>query len=285
MIEIDLVSDGRPSRELLTFERMVRVKPYPGRCPYDGVELFEVEQPLQLQPPPTRAEADALRKLYSRNFPPRPDALLEVVSDGQSQLPRRPAARRTVQLHLCEESLTLGQRVNGRLEHKILPALQVSADAATDEQVLCYSLPFSESTFDAIVCNGGVAYTPAPLQLFQELSRVLSPGGQLTVSFRAPRATEVKLGEDITAPLTDTVGHCDARFASKAWLQAPDAADLLYMVGSFYYYGGSWKSIQVEEVGTPTDKLATYAMTATKLSSAPRPALAPHASSSPPAQL
>ena len=39
------------------------------------------------------------------------------------------------------------------------------------------------------------------------------------------------------------------------------------MVGSFYYYAGEWKALEVEELSTATSsERALYAITATKLS-------------------
>ena len=55
--------------------------------------------------------------------------------------------------------------------------------------------------------------------------------------------------------------------ATELCAQAADAADLLYMVGSFYYYAGEWKALEVEELSTATSsERALYAITATKLS-------------------
>lgn len=54
-----------------------QVKPYPARCPYEGVEDFTTVDSLGLVPPPTSAEAAALQKLYARHFPRKPDAVLE----------------------------------------------------------------------------------------------------------------------------------------------------------------------------------------------------------------
>mmetsp|Transcript_31688 Transcript_31688/g.78967 ORF Transcript_31688/g.78967 Transcript_31688/m.78967 type:complete len:479 (-) Transcript_31688:206-1642(-) len=268
MIDVDIISGGRPSRELLTFERMVKVKPYPARCPYEGVEDFTTVDSLGLVPPPTSAEAAALQKLYARHFPRKPDAVLEVVCDGKSFLPRRPASRRSAQLHLSDASLQLGMGSNPHLEHRTLPSLTSTAsDSSSSEQTLCYQTGYADSTFECIFSHASPAYADAPLQLFEELFRTLKPAGTLTLSFYAPIATEIKLGEELrNKPQSDVeTPHCIGRFASRAWLQAQDGADLLYMVGSFYYYTGEWKAIQAEELCREGDR-ALYAVTATKLS-------------------
>lgn len=207
MIDVELVSSGRPSRELLTFERMVRVKPYPIRCPYEGISLFEVEQELRLQPGPTRAEIDALRKLYRRYFPPRPKSLLEVVCDGQSRLPRWNLARRTAQLHLCEESMELAQRQSSTLEHRMLPPLRVSTEASTGQTLYSYDTSYAPCEFNSIVCDGCVEYSEAPVQLIEELYRVLSPGGTLIISFRAPRSKTTTDMAILPTPLCPASPH------------------------------------------------------------------------------
>lgn len=43
------------------------------------------------------------------------------------------------------------------------------------------SLPFPDASFDLITCNMVVEHLPAPFAIFQEMSRVLAPGGTLMV--------------------------------------------------------------------------------------------------------
>ena len=43
------------------------------------------------------------------------------------------------------------------------------------------SLPFSDASFDLVTCNMVVEHLPAPFPTFQEMSRVLAPGGTLLV--------------------------------------------------------------------------------------------------------
>ena len=43
------------------------------------------------------------------------------------------------------------------------------------------SLPFSDASFELITCNMVVEHLPAPFRTFQEMSRVLAPGGTLMV--------------------------------------------------------------------------------------------------------
>ena len=43
------------------------------------------------------------------------------------------------------------------------------------------SLPFSDASFDLVTCNMVVEHLPAPFTPFQEMSRILAPGGTLLV--------------------------------------------------------------------------------------------------------
>jgi SAM-dependent methyltransferase len=174
------------SRELLTFERMVKVKPYPAQCPYDGLELFSSAEPLRLQPPPSRVVSAAIQRLYRQQLGWRPQAILEHVCDGKTRLP--PAQRRRAgqaqQLHHTGASLAAALRTNTRhLQHAALPALQLPTAGADGPR---YSLPFADGTFDAVVSHQCVPYTVAPLPLFAELHRVLRPKGRVVVTFAGP---------------------------------------------------------------------------------------------------
>ncbi|MEO5343625.1 MAG: methyltransferase domain-containing protein [Gammaproteobacteria bacterium SHHR-1] len=44
-------------------------------------------------------------------------------------------------------------------------------------------LPFTDASFDAVICSASVEYLTDPLQVFAEVHRVLSPGGICVVSF------------------------------------------------------------------------------------------------------
>lgn len=230
------------SRELLMFERMLRVKPYPVECPYDGIELFGAAEPLRLQPEPPRVVSAAVRRLYGqvlgrRRLLEKSSPVLEHVCDGGTRLPFG-MRRRSVRLHASDGSLLAGReaRVGGReVQHVPLSALH----RITKEGGLQYILPYSDGAFEAVLSHDVVPYAVAPLPLFAELHRVLRPGGTLCVTFSVPPSKEESEWQYAT---------CDPRSASLAWLQAADCADLLYMVGSFFFYSAEWAAIEVSEV-------------------------------------
>lgn len=155
-------------------------------------------------------------------------------------------AERVAQLHLSSQSYEHATSLYPRLEHRELPPLaQVPSDGGPP--VAAFRTAYADSTFDRILSHGSLAYMVAPLELFEELFRILKPGGKLTVCFSAPRGAELSLAEELVnvSRLEEEPSHCIRSMASKAWLQADDAADLLYMVGSFYFYAGEWKEIEV----------------------------------------
>ena len=45
------------------------------------------------------------------------------------------------------------------------------------------SLPFEDASFDAVTCCVSVDYLVRPLEVFEEVARVLRPGGRLVVTF------------------------------------------------------------------------------------------------------
>ena len=44
-------------------------------------------------------------------------------------------------------------------------------------------LPFEDATFDAVICTVSVQYLQRPIEVFQQVNRVLKPGGIFVVSF------------------------------------------------------------------------------------------------------
>jgi ubiquinone/menaquinone biosynthesis C-methylase UbiE len=81
-------------------------------------------------------------------------------------------ARKVYGVDIARDSLTAAQE---RARERDL----TNADFV---QASVLSLPFPKNTFDYIVCSGVIHHTPAPYEGFEELSRVLKPGGKLFFS-------------------------------------------------------------------------------------------------------
>ena len=83
------------------------------------------------------------------------------------------------------------------------PMLQKASDAAEEAGVAdrldfrtgdAKSLPFSERTFDLVLCNSLLHHLPDPLALFNEISRVAKPGGAILLrDLRRPSRLEFPL--------------------------------------------------------------------------------------------
>ena len=114
------------SKELLTFERMLKVKPYPVSCPYDGIELFGAAEPLRLQPPPSRAVRGTIQRFYRRFLGWRFGRILEHTCDGMSRVPGRGSRGRVVQLHASDDSQEVAHVAVPRGKHLSLAELQLS---------------------------------------------------------------------------------------------------------------------------------------------------------------
>ena len=206
-------------RDLTLFNLLLRTKPYPLRCPYDDdPELFSTTQPLGLRPCPTRAEADALRRLYRPMTAFRPNLrALEIVADGSTRLPRSARASAST-VHLSAESLEVAAQRGG--DHVLL-------DAET--------LPWADGTFDTVLCHGCAPVSKQPLQLLAEACRVLRPGGRLALSWSA-------------SDRGDTDGA-----VTSAWAQAQDGAEQLYFACSLFHYcegralDAQWRRLRVQE--------------------------------------
>ena len=80
------------------------------------------------------------------------------------------------------------------------PMLQKARNAAEEAGVAdrvdfrlgdAKSLPFSEQSFDLVLCNSLLHHLPAPLALFNEISRVAKPGGAILLrDLRRPARLE-----------------------------------------------------------------------------------------------
>lgn len=59
-------------------------------------------------------------------------------------------------------------------------------------------IPFDDNTFDVVISNGVINLSPQKLKLFEEINRVLKPGGKLQF---ADIVTETELPAQLTGSL------------------------------------------------------------------------------------
>jgi SAM-dependent methyltransferase len=91
-------------------------------------------------------------------------------------------------------------------------------------------LPFDDASFDAVVCCVSVDYLIRPVEVFQEVARVLRPGGAFVVTFS---------------------NRCFPTKAIRAWLLTDDAGRVV-IVRSYFDRAGGYAPPTVE-LRTPLD--------------------------------
>jgi SAM-dependent methyltransferase len=113
------------------------------------------------------SQADSmLRRIYT-NFLNRNDRVLDLMSSVQSHLPENYDLA-TTGLGLNNVELKKNPALNSHLVHDL---------NETDV------LPFSNNSFDVVVCSLSIEYLTNPHEIINEISRVLVPGGRVLISF------------------------------------------------------------------------------------------------------
>lgn len=129
--------------------------------------------------------------------------------------------------HLPEEGIKYGNVVGvGMNEGELAANKQLDDFAVQDLNENPRLSQFDDNSFD-VVCNVvSVDYLTKPLEIFQEMHRVLRPGGISLMSFS---------------------NRCFPTKAVAMWLQADDIGRLT-IVGSYYHYSADWSSIEALDI-------------------------------------
>ena len=114
-----------------------------------------------------RAIATLRDSVFAETLPSQA-AILDLMSSWRSHLPSHLNPSRVVGLGLNAEEMA----DNPQLTEVRVQDLNASP-----------VLDFADSTFDAAVCTVSVQYLIRPVELFEEVRRVLKPGGVFVVSF------------------------------------------------------------------------------------------------------
>jgi len=110
---------------------------------------------------------DIIRHLYGKRIQPRSD-VLDLMSSWVSHLPEDLALKSLIGLGMNQREL----EANSRLTDYIIHDLNANP-----------RLPFNDNAFDAVICAVSVEYLIHPLEVFEEIARVLKPGGVFMVTF------------------------------------------------------------------------------------------------------
>ncbi|GLC34384.1 hypothetical protein PLESTB_000734600 [Pleodorina starrii] len=145
---------------------------------------------------------NALTRFYGDVFPPsgsQSAAVLDICSSWVSHYPKGFTAGRVAGLGMNEQELAR----NTQLTEYAVKDLNVDP-----------KLPYEDNTFDVITNCVSVDYLNKPLEVFQEMHRVLKPGGTAYMSFS---------------------NRCFPTKAIRLWTATGDA-DHVWIVGSYFHY-------------------------------------------------
>lgn len=110
---------------------------------------------------------DMVRKLYGRFLTPG-SKVLDLMSSWQSHLPANVTPKRVTGLGLNDVELQRNDCLDDYIVHDLNAVPR---------------LPFDDHTFEVVLCTVSVEYLTSPLVIFDEVSRVLQPGGYFVISF------------------------------------------------------------------------------------------------------
>ncbi len=110
---------------------------------------------------------ETIRSLYGRLIP-EGSRVLDLMSSWTSHLPEELETRSVEGLGLNADELA----ANHRLRRHVVQDLNRET-----------RLPFDDGAFDAAVCTVSVEYLTRPFEIFDEMTRVLAPGGIFVVTF------------------------------------------------------------------------------------------------------
>ncbi len=105
--------------------------------------------------------------LYGRLLP-KGVRILDLMTSWTSHLPSDLAPAQVTGLGMNKQELA----ANGLLSERVVQDLNLDP-----------RLPFPDQTFDAVVCTVSVEYLTKPVEVFNEVRRVLRPGGRFVVTF------------------------------------------------------------------------------------------------------
>lgn len=122
---------------------------------------------IETRPVVDQVAVEQLRQFYSHNLSDDMD-ILDLMSGPDSYLPRELQSVNVTGLGLKETDLQANSALNQSLIHDLNQNPQ---------------LPFEDEQFDAVICAFSVEYMTQPIAVFQQVARILKPGGTFLVAF------------------------------------------------------------------------------------------------------
>ena len=149
-----------------------------------------------------------LQDYYARCLP-QDGVLLDLMTAWRSHLPASVTPQHVTGLGMNEEEMRDNPQLNTFVAH----------DLNRNPK-----LPFPDQKFDAVTCAVSVQYLTKPVEVFQEVNRVLKPGGIFIVSFS---------------------NRCFPTKAVAVWLNSTDRQHL-DLVERYLHEAGNWHEIDRE---------------------------------------
>lgn len=168
----------------------------------------------------------ALTALLAKLLPPG-GVYLDLMSSWRSHLPDTAQPARVVGLGMNAAEMADNPQLNTYLVHNLNETP---------------NLPLATAEFDAAICTVSVQYMTQPLAVFQEVNRVLKPGGRFVVSFS---------------------NRCFPTKAIAAWASSGDE-EHQELVQYYFTAAGNWTTPQTAS-HTPRHSDPLYAVWAEKL--------------------
>ncbi len=114
----------------------------------------------------SRARA-IVRSIYRKHLQPE-SLVLDLMGSWDSHLPEVLNLEKLTVLGVNQEELAANRQATARVIHDL------NANP---------TLPFSDQSFDGVICTVSVEYMSRPYEVFREISRVLNPGGVCIMTF------------------------------------------------------------------------------------------------------
>jgi SAM-dependent methyltransferase len=151
----------------------------------------------------------AVKEFFQETLPPN-GRVLDLLSSWRSHWPEGFPKQRLVGLGLNAEEMAENPHLDDYVVH------DVNADPR---------LPFADGEFDAVVLTVSIQYVTRPIELFQDVNRILKPGGLFAVIFS------------------------NRMFPTKAvavW-RALDDAQHVRLINSYFHYAGNFEAPEAQD--------------------------------------
>lgn len=174
-----------------------------------------------------------LSRFYADVLPPK-GAYLDLMASWRSHLP--------IPLVKPDRVVGLGMNAAEMNDNPHLDEGEIWVHNLNEEPLL----PFADGEFDAVLCAVSIQYLIQPLEVFQEVNRILKPGGVFAISFS---------------------NRCFPIKATAVWLATNDQQHI-ELVASYFVNSEGWGEIQArvknQETGSPAGEDPLYILWASK---------------------